>query len=98
MSGLRRRRCPDCGVLYHVGQCHPCGHRTGAVPAPTTTPDAAAVVAMSGAIRDLAAAIAHLDRRLDAIAADVAMLRAMADAERQADGRAAYPQPAGWVR
>lgn len=30
-------------------------------------------------------------------AADVALLRAMADAERQADGRAAYPQPAGWA-
>lgn len=62
---------------------------------PASAPDLSPVAI---AMRDLAAAIAHLDRRLDAIAADVAMLRAMADAERQADGRAAYPQPAGWVR
>lgn len=61
-------------------------------PAAPATPDVAA------AIRDLTAIIARLNLRLDAIAADVAMLRAMADAERQADGRATYPQPAGWVQ
>jgi len=54
--------------------------------------------AVAAAIRDLTTALARLDRRVAAIAADVAMLRAMADAERQADGRATYPQPAGWVR
>lgn len=67
-------------------------------PAAPAAPDVAAVVAMSGAIRDLAAVIARLNLRLDAIAADVALIRAMADAERQADGRAGFPQPAGWVR
>lgn len=54
--------------------------------------------ALAVAMHDLAAAIAHLDRRLDAIAADVALIRAIIDAERQADGRASYPQPAGWAR
>lgn len=39
-----------------------------------------------------------INRRLDAIAADVALLRSMADAERQADGRPSFPQPAGWAR
>lgn len=38
-----------------------------------------------------------INRRLDAIAADVRLLRDMADAERQGEGRAAFPQPAGWV-
>lgn len=61
-----------------------------------------APVEPSDAVADLARRIVDtlgaINRRLDAIAADVALLRSMADAERQADGRAAYPQPAGWAR
>lgn len=62
---------------------------------PASAPDLSPVAI---AMHDLTAVIARLNLRLDAIAADVALLRAMADAERQADGRAAYPQPRGWVR
>lgn len=61
-----------------------------------------APVEPSDAVADLARRIVDtlgaINRRLDAIAADVALLRSMADAERQADGRATYPQPAGWVQ
>ena len=61
-----------------------------------------APVEPSDAVADLARRIVDtlgaINRRLDAIAADVRLLREMADAERQADGRASFPQPAGWVR
>ena len=60
-----------------------------------------APVEPSDAVADLAQrlmdTLGAINRRLDAIAADVALIRAMADAERQADGRPAFPQPAGYV-
>lgn len=55
---------------------------------------------VAAAVRELAAVIARLNLRLDAIAAiaaDVRLLREIADAERQADGRASFPQPPGYV-
>lgn len=59
---------------------------------------AAALEKTATALESLAAAVDRLDRRLARVEADAAVIRGIADAWRQSDGRAAFPAPAGWVR